>query len=70
MADHERDPIARSRRNFLRKTAALTGGAFAAGGTARAAPLSVLPTEQEMGRAIELTAYGMPSKYESHVLRR
>ena len=28
-----------SRRNFIRKTAALTGGAFAAAGTARAAPL-------------------------------
>ncbi len=49
------------------------GAAVAAGGVARsaaAAPLAVLPTEQEMGRPIELTAYGMPSKYEGHVLRR
>jgi len=59
-----------SRRNFLRKTAALTGGALAAGGTARAAPLQIAPTTQEMGRPIEATAYGMPSKYEQHVRRR
>src|SRR2546425_12525549 len=56
------------RRNFLRKTAALTGGALA--GSAGAAPLPVPPTAQEAGRPIEATAYGVPSKYESHVLRR
>ena len=42
-----------SRRNFIRRTAALTGGAFAAAGTARAAPLAIPPTNQEPGRIIE-----------------
>ena len=49
------------------------GAAVAAGGAARsagAAPLAVPLTEQAMGRPIEATAYGMPSKYEAHVLRR
>ena len=59
-----------SRRNFIRKTAALTGGAFAAASGARAAPLQVPQTNQEPGRIIEETAYGMPSKFESHVARR
>ena len=59
-----------SRRNFIRKTAALTGGAFAAAGSARAAPLPIPQTNQEPGRIIEETAYGMPSKYEAHVRRR
>ena len=58
------------RRNFIRKTAALTGGAFAAGGAARAAPLPVPPSKREPGRVIEETAYGMPSKFEAHVKRR
>ncbi|HJS77060.1 MAG TPA: molybdopterin-dependent oxidoreductase, partial [Burkholderiales bacterium] len=59
-----------SRRNFIRKTAALTGGALAAAGTARAAPLPIPGANQEPGRVIEPGVYGMPSKYESHVLRR
>src|SRR5438552_13064239 len=59
-----------ARRDFLRRTAALTGGALAAGGTARAAPLQVPGTNQEPGRIIEETAYGVPSKYEAHVKRR
>ena len=59
-----------SRRNFIRKTAALTGGAFAAAGAARAAPLPVPQANQEPGRIIEETAYGMPSKFEAHVKRR
>ena len=58
------------RRDFLRRSAALTGGAFAAAGTARAAPLAIPPTNQEPGRIIEETAYGMPSRYEAHVKRR
>jgi sulfane dehydrogenase subunit SoxC len=58
----------RNRRGFLRKTAALTGGAFAAG--ASAAPLPIPRTAQEAGRPIEASAYGMPSKYEAHVTRR
>jgi sulfane dehydrogenase subunit SoxC len=59
-----------SRRSFIRKTAALTGGAFAAAGSARAAPLAVPQSNQEPGRIIEETAYGMPSKFEAHVARR
>src|SRR5918994_5818445 len=59
-----------SRRNFIRKTAALTGGAFAAAGSARAVPLPIPSANQEPGRIIEETAYGMPSKYEAHVKRR
>ena len=66
----ERDPVPNSRRNFLRKTAALTGGALAAGSAARAAPLQVQPAGKEPGRVIEETAYGMPSKFEAHVRRR
>src|SRR5439155_7948521 len=57
-------------RNFLRNTAALTGGALGAGTAARAAPLPIPPTNREPGRVIDETAYGMPSKYESHVMRR
>ena len=68
--DDGRDLVAKGRRNFLRKTAALTGGALAAGGTARAAPLSVQPSSREPGHVIEETAYGMPSKFEAHVKRR
>ena len=71
MADQKtQDRAGFSRRNFLRKTAALTGGALAAGGTARAAPLAVPGSNQELGRGIERNAYGMPSKYEAHVNRQ
>ena len=63
MANHDR-------RDFFRRTAALTGGALAASGAARAAPLAVPPTNQQPGRPIEETGYGMPSKYEAHVKRR
>ena len=66
----ERGSTVRSRRNFLRNTAALTGGALAAGGAARAAPLAVPPSAQEPGRTIDEDAYGTPSKFESHVKRR
>jgi len=61
------------RRRFLRRSAALAGGAIAAGGvasTARAAPLAIPPSELEMGRPIEPAAYGMPSKFEKDVARR
>ena len=57
-----------TRRNFLRKTAALTGGALAGG--ASAAPLPIPQSNQEPGRTIDETAYGMPSKFEAHVKRR
>lgn len=61
------------RRAFLRKGAALAGGALtvgAAAAPARGAPLAIPPTEQEMGRPIPPAMYGMPSKYEAHVARR
>ena len=62
--------MANSRRDFLRKSAALTGGTLAAAGTARAAPLPVQQSNREPGRTIDETAYGMPSKFEEHVKRR
>jgi sulfane dehydrogenase subunit SoxC len=61
------------RRAFLRRSAAMAGGALAvgaAGSAARAAPLPIAPTTQEMGRPIPPAMYGMPSKYEAHVARR
>src|SRR5438477_9722739 len=62
------------RREFFRRTAALTGGAIAGAAagasTARAAPLAVPPSNQEPGRIIEESGYGMPSKFEPHVKRR
>src|SRR3981081_3411476 len=57
-----------SRRDFFRKSAALTGGAIAA--SAGAAPLPVPPSAHELGRPIPEAMYGMPSKYEAHVARR
>ncbi len=61
------------RRAFLRKSAAMAGGALAAGSvasTTRAAPLPVAPATQEMGRPIEQWAYGSPSKFEKQFARR
>jgi len=49
-----------SRRNFIRKTAALTGSAFAAAGAARAAPLPVPSTNREPGRIILRTKLNPP----------
>ena len=59
-----------TRRDFLRRTAALTGGALATTGAARAAPLAIPPSNQEAGRIIDESAYGSPSKFEAHVKRR
>jgi sulfane dehydrogenase subunit SoxC len=59
-----------ARRDFLRRTAALTGGALATTGAARGAPLAIPPTNQEPGRIIDEAVYGSPSKYEAHVKRR
>jgi sulfane dehydrogenase subunit SoxC len=62
-----------SRRTFLRKSAVIAGTALAGAGAAGrvgAAPLEVPPTAQQPGRPIPATAYGMPSKFESHVARR
>jgi sulfane dehydrogenase subunit SoxC len=62
------------RRDFLRRSAALTGGAVvanaAAAGSARAAPIPIPQSNQQPGRIIEESAYGMPSKFEAHVQRR
>src|SRR5207302_3912790 len=63
-----KNPLVPGRRNFLCKTAALTGGALTAG-AAGAAPLPVPPSAQELGRPIPEAMYGMPSKYEAHVAR-
>ncbi len=70
-------PIARnsptSRRTFLRKSAAMAGGALASGAMgsslARAEPLPVPDSVKAPGRIIEPKAYGVPSKFESHVVR-
>jgi sulfane dehydrogenase subunit SoxC len=61
------------RRAFFRRSAAVAGGALAAGGlasTARGAPLPIAQTNKEMGRPIEPAVYGMPSKYEKNFARR
>jgi sulfane dehydrogenase subunit SoxC len=61
------------RRAFLRRSAAMAGGALAVGSVAsaaRAAPLPIAPVTQEMGRPIPPAMYGLPSKYEAHVARR
>ena len=61
------------RRIFLRRSAAIAGGAIAAGSvasTARGAPLPIPATEHEMGKPIAPADYGMPSKFEKNVARR
>jgi len=62
--------MANSRRDFLRKSAALTTGTLAAAGAAQAAPLAVPQTNRQPGHGMEETAYGLPSKFEAHVKRR
>jgi sulfane dehydrogenase subunit SoxC len=62
-----------TRRGFLRKSALIAGTALAgagAAGRAASAPLPIPPTAQQPGRPIPPTAYGTPSKFESHVARR
>jgi len=61
------------RRTFFRRSAAVAGGALAAGGlasAARGAPLPIQPSAQEMGRPIAPADYGMPSKFEKNFARR
>lgn len=61
------------RRKFFRRSVAVAGGALATGGlasAARGAPLMVPLSQLEMGRPIDPTAYGMPSKFEKNVVRR
>ena len=62
------------RRRFLSKGMAMAGTTLAAGAvgatTARAAPLAVPETNKAMGKPIPATEYGVPSKFEQHVVRR
>lgn len=62
----------RDRRRFLRGSAAMAGGAVAAGaaGVATAQALSIPDSNKSLGRAIPATDYGMPSQFEKHVVRR
>ena len=61
-----------SRRGFL--AGAVTGGAAAAAGIAKAAGdpaiLEVQPWAQELGEGVDARPYGTPSKHEAHVVRR
>lgn len=60
------------RRRFLRGSAVMAGGAVAAGaaGVAAAQALSIPDSNKSMGKPIAATDYGMPSKFESRVVRR
>ncbi|MEO5677629.1 MAG: hypothetical protein ABIQ84_08780, partial [Usitatibacter sp.] len=63
-------PAKSERRDFLRKTMALTGASTLGGvAAAQAAPLEVPASNREAGRTIDEKAYGMPSKFEGHVKR-
>ena len=67
-----RDSLAHGdRRGFLRRSMALAGGAGGLGllTNAKAAPLPIPESSQQMGRPIPEVEYGMPSKYEAHVKR-
>ncbi len=66
-------PKSSSRRSFLRHSLAVAGGAVASGAVGSSIANAALPipsSNQSMGRPIEPEAYGMPSKFESHVMRR
>ncbi len=66
------------RRNFLRKSMAMAGGAGALGAVglaglsakAGAATLAIEQSNEQMGRGIPVEEYGVPSKYEAKVKRR
>ncbi len=74
----EQAAASEARRSFLRKSVAVAGGALMAGTAAgRAAaedivkdPLPIPPTNKILGRGVVSVPYGLPSKYEAHVLRR
>lgn len=59
------------RRQFLRRSVAMAGGAAAAitAGGAAAQVLPIPDTNKSMGKPIPPTEYGMPSKFEKHVVR-
>lgn len=61
--------VSRGRRNFLTGGLALAGAAGTSLAAARADKLAIPGSNQEMGREMELKAYGVPSKYEAHVTR-
>jgi sulfane dehydrogenase subunit SoxC len=68
--DPRQSPRMATRRQVL---AGAAGGALAgvvAERSAAAAPLAVPEWSKEHGRAIEPAAYGLPSKFEAHVVRR
>ena len=66
-------PQSQARRRFLRRGVVLAGATAASAtgiAVARAQRLEIPQSNLEMGRIIEPTAYGMPSKFEAHVSRR
>lgn len=62
-------PGSQARRNFLKGGLVFAGAAAGTSLSAHAAKLDVPESNKEMGREMELKAYGMPSKYEAHVTR-
>ncbi|MGV3629383.1 MAG: sulfite dehydrogenase [Betaproteobacteria bacterium] len=71
-AETEAQLESRDRRRFLRGSAAMAGGAVAAGaaGVAAAQALSIPDSNKSMGKAMPATEYGTPSQFEKHVVRR
>lgn len=65
-------PPSTTRRNFLSRSLAVgsTVLAGAAAGRAAATPLATPASNKTTGRPIAATAYGMPSQFEKHVVRR
>jgi len=79
LAASERGVASTERRKFLRKSVAMAaGGAALATGAAKAEwqpevvtePLAIPPTNKILGRGVVSVPYGMPSKFESDVVRR
>ena len=73
LAEAERDaqPPSLQRRKFLGRGVGLAGTALAAGATAAGAQTLPVPgANKAMGKAMPPTEYGMPSKFEQHVVRR
>ena len=72
-AEEDRRLKSEDRRAFLRKVTLMTGSALAAGSmtpSARATPLPIPSSEQELGKPILPASYGMPSKHEEHGERK
>ncbi len=66
--------LSRGRRAFLGKSAALAGGALAAGGVAAQStgnfPPNVPQWMKNEGHPLTWNPYGLPSEFEKHVIRR